>query len=121
MPNSWQFESRPALAFSKIAYQATRLRCDLGDVIRGDGFPKFRYSIPTSQCVCEAQYLCNGWAEFDEKFTPERYNHGDSKNGANGWAEFDEKFTPWRFQKWCQNRCLRPPTQTAFKNPTQSG
>lgn len=86
--NSWQFESPPALAFSKIACQVyiiTIVPCSdvtqLGDVIRGEKFPKFRFSIPTL-CACKAQYLCNGWTEFNEKFTPWGYNRGDSNYDA---------------------------------------
>ena len=39
-------------------------------VIKIEGFPKFRFSVPTLLCAYMSEYLCDGWTEFDENLTP---------------------------------------------------
>ena len=51
-------------------------------VIKSEGFPKFRFSVPTLQCDCMLYYLCNGWTEFDESFTPGVKSPVDFKYGV---------------------------------------
>ena len=70
--SNWPFESQSALTFSKhcvaslYCYKCAMLQMWLRYVIRSEGCPIFRFSIPTLLCSGMLWYL---WTEFDENFT----------------------------------------------------